>query len=122
MDPKSNVVHYDGNPKLAEEYEERVWLGFQTVQKDEKTSYAAKWKNALCGRAWTLCHRKPEIAAQKLLQISEAEPSTNAGPKAAVHLVVKTVRSACEKAAPLLKTPTFEDTDLQASSCCEMLE
>ena len=109
VDPKSNVVHCDGNPKLAEEYEERVWLGFQTVQKEEKTSYAAKLKNALHGRAWTLCHRKPEIAAQKLLQISEAEPSANAGPKAAVQLVVRTVRAACEKVAPLLKTQTFED-------------
>ena len=106
VDPKSNVVDYDGSPKLAEEYEERVWLGFQ---KDEKASYAAKLKNALHGRAWTLRHRKPEIAAQKLSQISEAEPSANAGPKAAVQLVVKTVRSACEKVAPLLKTQTFED-------------
>ena len=86
VDPKSNVVHYDGSPKLAEEYEERVWLGFQTVQKEEKASYAAKLKNASHGRAWTLCHRKPEIAAQKLLQLSEAEPSANAGPKAAVRL------------------------------------
>ena len=109
VDPKSNVVHYDGSPKLAEEYEERVWLGFQTVQKDDKVSYAAKLKNALFGRAWTLCHRKPEIAAHKLLQLSEAEPSANAGPKAAVQLVVKTVRAACEKVAPLLKTQTFED-------------
>lgn len=57
--PKSKVVHYDGNPKLGEEYEEHVWLGFQTVQKAEKISYAAKIKNALHGRAWTLCHRKP---------------------------------------------------------------
>ena len=109
VDPKSNVVHYDGSPKLAEEYEERVWLGFQTVAKDDKVSYAAKLKNALFGRAWTLCHRKPEIAAQKLLQLSEAEASASAGPKAAVQLVVKTVRAACEKVAPLLKTQTFED-------------
>ena len=57
----------------------------------------------------TLCHRKPEIAAQKLLQLSEAEPSTTAGPRAAVQLVVKVVRNACEKVAPLLKTQTFED-------------
>ena len=109
VDPKSNVVHYDGSPKLAEEYEERVWLGFQTVAKDDKVSYAAKLKNALFGRAWTLCHRKPEIAAQKLLQLSEAETSANAGPQAAVQLVVNTVRAACEKVAPLLKTQTFED-------------
>ena len=59
--------------------------------------------SGLDGRAWTLCHRKPEIAAQKLLQLSEA------GPKAAVQLIVKTVRAACEKVAPLLKTQTFED-------------
>ena len=109
VDPKSNVVHYDGNPKLAEEYEERVWLGFQTVMKEEKVSYAAKLKNALHGRAWTLCHRKPEIAAQKLLQLSESDPSTTTGPRAAVQLVVKVVRNACEKVAPLLKTQTFED-------------
>ena len=37
------------SPKLAEEYEERVWLGFQTVQEEEKISYAAKLKNALHG-------------------------------------------------------------------------
>ena len=60
VDPKSNVAHYDGSPKLAEEYEERVWLGFQPVPKDDKVSYAAKLKNALFGRAWALCHRKPE--------------------------------------------------------------
>ena len=101
-------MHYDGSAELAEEYEERVWLGFQMVQKDDKVSYAAKLKNALFGRAWTLCHRQPEIAAQKLLQLSEAEASANAGPKAAVQLVVKTVRAACEKVAPLLKTQTFE--------------
>ena len=83
--------------------------GSKRFKRRRRTSYAAKLKNALHGRAWTLCHRKPEIAAQKLLQISEAEPSANAGPKAAVQLVVRTVRAACEKVAPLLKTQTFED-------------
>ena len=53
---KNSVVHYDGAPKLAEEYEERVMLGFQTLTTAERAGYAAKLKNALHGRAWTICH------------------------------------------------------------------
>lgn len=106
---KGSVVHYDGNPKLAEEYEERVMLGFQTLDTKDKAGYAAKLKNALFGRAWTLCHKKAEIAASKLLEISSAEATATSGPLAATKLVVKTVRSACERVAPLLKNQAFED-------------
>ena len=106
---KAGIVHYNGDPRFAEEYEERVWLGFQSLTKVDQTTYAAKLKNALSGRAWTLCHRKPEIGAEKLLTLSESEPSTSTGPKIAVKLVVKTVRSAVERVAPLLKSQAFED-------------
>ena len=106
---KSGVVHYNGDPKYAEEFEERVWLGFQSLVKTDQMNYAAKLKNALSGRAWTLCHRKSEIAAEKLLSLSESDPSTTTGPKAAVKLVVKTVRAAVERVAPLLKSQAFED-------------
>ena len=106
---KTGVVHYNGDPKYAEEFEERVWLGFQSLSKTDQANYAAKLKNALSGRAWTLCHRKAEIAAEKLLSLSESEPSTTTGPKAAVKLVVKTVRAAVERVAPLLKSQAFED-------------
>ena len=106
---KSGVVHYNGDPRFAEEFEERVWLGFQSMTKADQTTYAAKLKNALNGRAWTLCHRKSEISAEKLLTLSESEPSTSSGPKIAVRLVVKTVRAAVERVAPLLKSQAFED-------------
>ena len=106
---KNSVVHYNGEPKLAEEYEERVLLGFQTLSETEKKGYAAKLKNALFGRAWTLCHLKSEISAAKLMTMSQAEESANNGPTAAVKLVVQTVRKACERVAPLLKNAAFED-------------
>ena len=105
---KSSVVHYDGTPKLAEEYEERVMLGFQALSTADKAGYAAKLKNALHGRAWTLCHRKAEISAQKLLDLSEGS-GDGQGPQAAVKLLVSTVRKACERVAPLLKNQAFED-------------
>ena len=105
---KAGVVHYNGDPKYAEEFEERVWLGFQSLAKNDQGSYAAKLKNALSGRAWTLCHRKTEISAEKLLTLSESEPSSTSGPRAAVKLV-KTVRAAVERVAPLLKSQAFED-------------
>lgn len=100
---KNSVVHYDGSPRLAEEYEERVVLGFQTLTSADRVGFAAKLKNALHGRAWTLCHRKTEISAQKLLDISKST-AEGQGPEAAVKLVVRTVRTACERVAPLLKT------------------
>ena len=106
---KSGVVHYNGDPRYAEEYEERVWLGFSSMTKADQLTYAGRLKNALSGRAWTLCHRKSEIAAEKLLTLSESEPSTSTGPKIAVKLVVKTVRAAVERVAPLLKSQAFED-------------
>ena len=105
---KNSVVHYDGAPKLAEEYEERVMLGFQTLTTAERAGYAAKLKNALHGRAWTLCHRKPEISATKLLDLSKGT-GDGQGPQEAVKLVVSTVRKACERVAPLLKNQAFED-------------
>ena len=105
---KNSVVHYDGSPKLAEEYEERVMLGFQTLTTAEKSGYAAKLKNALFGRAWTLCHRKPEISATKLMDLSKGS-GEGQGPLVAVKLVVSTVRKACERVAPLLKNQAFED-------------
>ena len=106
---KNMVVHYDGNPKLAEEYNERVLLGFQSLSATEKSSYAAKLKNALSGRAWTLVHKRPEISAEKLIQLSASEPSSTSGPLAAVTLLVKTVRQSCERVAPLLKNQVFEE-------------
>ena len=105
---KNSVVHYDGAPKLAEEYEERVMLGFQTLTTAERAGYAAKLKNALHGRAWTLCHRKPEISGTKLLDLSKGT-GDGQGPQEAVKLVVSTVRKACERVAPLLKNQAFED-------------
>jgi hypothetical protein len=105
---KNSVVHYDGSPRLAEEYEERVVLGFQTLTSADRVGFAAKLKNALHGRAWTLCHRKTEISAQKLLDISKST-AEGQGPEAAVKLVVRTVRTACERVAPLLRNQAFED-------------
>ena len=106
---KNMVVHYDGNPKFAEEYNERVLLGFQSLSATEKASYAAKLKNALSGRAWTLVHKRPEISAEKLIQLSSSEPSSTSGPLAAVTLLVRTVRQSCERVAPLLKNQVFEE-------------
>ena len=54
---KNSVVHFDGTLKLAEEYEERAMLGFQTL------STAESW---LCGEAelcfawWSLDVVPPE--------------------------------------------------------------
>ena len=106
---KSMVVHYDGNPKFAEEYNERVILGFQSLSSSEKASYAAKLKNALSGRAWTLVHKRPEISAEKLISLAASEPTGTTGPQAAVSLLVKTVRQSCERVAPLLKNQVFEE-------------
>ncbi len=106
---KAGIVHYNGDPRFAEEFEERVWLGFQSMTKGDQATYAAKLKNALSGRAWTLCHRKAEISAEKLLTLSESEPSSSSGPRVATKLVVKTVRAAVERVAPLLKSQAFED-------------
>ena len=106
---KNMVVHYDGNPKFAEEYNERVLLGFQSLSTNEKASYAAKLKNALSGRAWTLVHKRPEISAEKLISLAASEPTGTTGPQAAVSLLVKTVRQSCERVAPLLKNQVFEE-------------
>ena len=61
----------------------------------EKAGYAAKLKNALHGRAWTLCQWKAEISAQKLLGLSKGS-GDGQGPQAAVKLLVGPVRKACE--------------------------
>ena len=71
----------------------------------QKAGYAAKLNYALHGGAWTLCHRKAEISAQKLLDLSKGS-GDGQGPQAAVKLLVNTVRKACEGVAPLLKKQT----------------
>ena len=114
---KNMVVHYDGNPKFAEEYNERVLLGFQSLSTNEKASYAAKLKNALSGRAWTLVHKRPEISAEKLISLAASEPTGTTGPQAAVSLLVKTVRQSCERVAPLLKNQVFEE--ISSRRACE---
>ena len=79
---KNSVVHYAGTPKLAPFNCREGWL-------------CGELKNALHGRAWTLCQWKAEISAQKLLGLSKGS-GDGQGPQAAVKLLVGPVRKACE--------------------------
>ena len=107
---KESVVHYDGDPHLGEEYEDRCLLGYNAQDsKERKAAYPLKLKNALTGRAWTLAHKKPEIATAKLLTDAATDSL------AATKTVVATVRSACERLAPLQKQTAFEDFFFQGS-------
>ena len=67
---RDGTVHYDGDPAFGEEWEERVWLGFMAMtNEDKKKAYPALLKNALTGRAWTMCQGRPEVSMQRLAEI-----------------------------------------------------
>ena len=63
-------------------------------------------KNALNGRAWTMCHKKDDITASKL---SATAAKDAGGPDKATRMLIECVRKACEKAAPLKKRDAFEE-------------
>lgn len=69
--------------KLAEEYEERERLGFQTVSKDGKESYTV---HAPHSRAWTPClsSKGRDLGSEV---VAASEPRSSSGPQAAVKLI-----------------------------------
>lgn len=93
VDPKTNVAHYNGDPKRAEECEESDFALSDNIQRGQaglccQIEECTSWKS--------LGPMSPPGRDQcgKLLTLSEAEPSATAGALVAVKLVVKTVRAA----------------------------
>ena len=104
---KDGIPHYNGDPLRGEEWAERAILGLVScINTDAKKAYPLRLKNALNGRAWTMCHKKDEITADKLVTLAAANPE---GPMNATRLLIETIRKTCEKAAPLKKRDAFED-------------
>ena len=100
---KDGTVHWDGDPVTAEEYEERSWLGFYTTKEAEQGLFPLKLLNGLSDRAWRLTHKKPELKAQTLLEAGRRDA------QATVATTLQTIRSACEKVAPLRKHDAFDN-------------
>eukprot|EP00959_Pyramimonas_sp_CCMP1952_P136061 2846651-Pyramimonas_sp.AAC.1 len=54
---------YDGDAASAEEWDERVRLGFLGAETAEKNNiFIAKVKNGLADRAWALSHKDEKIS------------------------------------------------------------
>ena len=94
---KEGVVHYNGDPAYGEEFEERAILGYHAREEKIQKLYAVKLKSSLTGRAWNLTRKKAEIATAEVLRKAGGDPL------AATKLVIATVRTACERIAPLQK-------------------
>ena len=64
---KDGVPHYNRDPAHGEEWEESAILGLAScLTQESRKAYPMRLKNALNGRAWTMCHKKDEITASKL--------------------------------------------------------
>eukprot|EP00959_Pyramimonas_sp_CCMP1952_P242519 5068916-Pyramimonas_sp.AAC.1 len=64
---KDGTPCYDGDAAAAEEWDERVRLGFLGVDTlEKKKGFVARVKNSLTERAWTLCHKDEKISVAAL--------------------------------------------------------
>ena len=84
-----------------------------------KAAYAAKLKNGLRGRAWTVTHKINELAVTRLMEVIAAVANVLGK---AVREVIRAVRKSCEQVAPLQRHKAFmafygEGTVNQANTC-----
>ena len=63
-----------------------------------KAAYAAKLKNGLRGRAWTVTHKIKELAVTRVMEVIAADVNVLGK---AVREVIRGVRKSCEQVAPL---------------------
>lgn len=104
---KDGTPHYGGDPAYAEEWEERCLLGFMACTKEEtRKAFAPKVTNALFDWAWTLTHRDKEISVARVTELINHDER---GPERAIKELIRVVRKACDKTAPLQKHKAFQE-------------
>ena len=103
---KDGIPHWDGNPAYAEEWEERVWLRYHSCEReDQQRALAARVRNGLTGRAWTMTHKIPTISAVALTAAARVPHNADA----ALLILVPTVKAALMEVAPLQKNHAFNN-------------
>ena len=104
MIDRDGVPQWQGEPHLAEEWEERVWLRFFATPADARALLPPRIKNGLSGRAWENTHRLPEIAVRELMRIATEKDGSA---ERAMQTLVTTVKSALTQNASLRKNEVF---------------